>query len=206
MSTATSDPCTVDIPSRARRLRRRHVLTTLGATGAMYGTGLGFLLGQTQGDPGPWAVASDVSAAAYGLALVPLVQGVAAELDRATGRRSLARDLGVLAAGLVTAGSTWLVAGAAGLVPDGGRVGLAVQMIGFGALGGWLVLVGARTLRTRRWGRVAGWAAVAAGTGHLVGGAAAALQMFTSPLFALGYSASIVGFVTFLISLLKETR
>jgi hypothetical protein len=69
-----------------------------------------------------------------------------------------------------------------------------------------LVYAGTESLRTRRWGRVAGWAAVAAGTGHLVGGAAAALQMFASPLLALGYSVSSVGFVTFLISLLKETR
>lgn len=209
MSTSTTHLTTALASADAGRLRRGPILATLGATGVMYGAGLGFLVEQTRAgtSDGTWAVLSDVSAAGFGLSLIPLVGGVAAELDRAgSGWSRQARTVGLLAAGLVTAGSAWLVAGASGLVPDAGGAGLAVQLLGLWVLGGWLVLVGTRALRTRRWSRVAGWAAVAAGTGHLVGGVAAALQLFESPLFALAYGASIVGFVTLLISLLRATR
>jgi hypothetical protein len=209
VSTSTTGVTTVSASAGGGRLRRGPVLATLGATGVMYGAGLGFLIEQAQTgtSDGTWAVLSDVSAALFGLSLVPLVGGVAAELNRAgSGAGRQARTVGLVAAGLVTGGSVWLVAGASGLVPDAGGVGLPVQLLGLGVLGVWLVLTGTQSLRTRRWGRVAGWAAAAAGAGHLVGGVAAALQMFTSPLFALGYGASIVGFVTFLVSLLRATR
>lgn len=209
MSTPTASVTTAAPPAGSGRLRRGPVVATLAATGVMYGTGLGFLIEQAQTGSvdGTWAVLSDVGAALFGMSLVPLVGGVAAELDRAGsrwGRR--ARTVGLASAGLVTTGSLWLLAGASGLVPGSADAGLAAQLLGLGGFGGWLVHAGAESLRTRRWGRVAGWAAVAAGTGHLLGGVAAAAQQFTSPVFALSYGAGIVGLVTYLTALLRATR
>ena len=192
-------------PTGGRFLRPGHVLGTLGATGVMYGVGLGFVIQQNQGVEGIWAPLSDVGAAIFGLSLVPLVGAIAAEMEHAGVPRQ-ARGVGLCAAGLITAGSAWLVAGSAGLVPDAGAAGLAVQMIGLGVLGVWLTLVGVRTLRTGRWSRVAGWAAVVAGLGYVAGDVVAALQMFDSPLFALVYGATIVGFVTWLVALLRSVR
>lgn len=194
-------------PSAGPALRRRHAATALGATGVMYGAGLGFVLQQSQGIEGVWAPLSDAGTAVFGLSLVPLVRGIAAELERAGDRLSRqARGVGLLSAGLITVGSAWLVAGSARLVPDTGAAGLAVQMIGLGVLGVWLVLVGVRTLRTGRWSRVVGWAAVVAGVGYLAGDVVAARQMFDSPLFALAYGAAVVGLVTWLVGLLRAAR
>jgi hypothetical protein len=190
-----------------RALRRRHLITTLVATVAMYGVGVGFLVEQGQGDHGAWAHLSDAAALLFGLSLVPVVVGVSDELDRGDERLSRTdRVVGLIAAGCVGAGAAWLLVAAFGLLPVEGWAGLLVQLIGMTLVGVWLLLVGTRTLRTGRWSRVVGWAAVISGAGYTAGGVVAGLQLFESPLFVLAYAAALGGFLTWLTGLLRVTR
>jgi hypothetical protein len=175
---------------------RRTVVRFLAAMGAMYLLGLGFLLEFEAGGIGVWAVLSDVGALLFGVSLVPLVSGI--------GFGPALRRLGLAAAGMVIAGSAWLVLAEALPGESNGWLGLAVQMAGLGTLGAWLVGVGRATLRTRRWSRLAGWAGLVAGSGYLVGTVAAALQAFTSPIFYASYAAAILGTATWAVRLVRE--
>lgn len=175
---------------------RHTVMRFLAAMALMYLLGLGFLVEFEGGGMGIWAVLSDVGALLFGASLVPLVRGV--------GFGPLMTRLGLAAAGLVIAGSAWLVLVEALPGESNGAFGLVLQMAGLGTLGAWLVGVGRATLRTRRWSRLAGWAGLVAGAGYVVGSAAAALQAFTSPAFYASYAAAIVGTATWAVRLIRE--
>jgi hypothetical protein len=176
--------------------RRQTVVRFIAATAAMYLAGSAFLLEHQAGEMGSWAALSDVGALLFGASLVPLVREVG--FGRWTSR------LGLASAALVTGGSAWLLLASIWPMGAAGGAGLAAQMAGLGALGAWLLAVGRGTLRTRRWSRVAGWAAVVGGTGYVVGAVAAALQAFTSPVFFFSYVAGIVGGITWAACLIRE--
>jgi hypothetical protein len=175
----------------------RHTVTRfLTAMALMYLLGLGFLVEFEGGAIGIWAVLSDVGALLFGASLVPLVRDV--------GFGPLMTRLGLAAAGLVIAGSAWLILVEVLPGESNGAFGLVLQMAGLGTLGAWLAGVGRATLRTRRWSRLAGWAGVVAGTGYVVGTAAAAVQAFTSPVFYASYAAATLGTATWAVRVIRE--
>ena len=191
-------------------LRRRHLLVTAGATTAMYLSGAMFAAGQAAGDAGLWAPISDAAALAFAASLVPVVTASAHDLG-AAGARSAGkvRAVGLAAAALVIAGSTFLLATDLGLVQVEGPLagaGLAVQFLGLGAIGAWLAHTGVLTIRRGLWSRMAGWSAVVAGVGCMAGTVVAALQLFGHPLFLIAYALNVGGFGTWLVAMIRRTR
>jgi hypothetical protein len=209
--TAESDhPTGSPMMSPPPHLRRRDLIITAGATTAMYLTGAMFAVRQATGDAGIWAPISDAAVLAFAASLLPVVTGSAHDL-RAAGAHSAprARAIGLTAATLLTAGSTFLLATDLGLV-DLGRpladAGLAVQFLGLAGVGVWLAHTGALTIRRGLWSRVAGWSAVVAGVGYLAGTVVAALQLFGHPLFLIAYATTVGGFATWLAAMIRRTR
>lgn len=200
------------LPSRVTEplLRRRHLLVTAGATTAMYLSGAVFAAGQAAGDAGVWAPISDAAVLVFAASLVPVVTASADDL-RGAGARSAprARAVGLAAAALVVAGSTFLLATDLGLVHLEGSVagaGLAVQFLGLAGIGAWLAHTGVLTIRRGLWSRLAGWSAVVAGVGYMAGTVVAALQLFGHPLFLIAYALTVGGFATWLAAMIRRTR
>jgi len=198
-------------PSSAQRtLRRRHVLITAGATVAMYATGAAFAAGQATGEAGIWAPISDAAVLGFAASLLPVVTASAHDLRLAgaTSARGV-RILGLTAAALVIAGSTFLLVTDLGLVRLEGPLagaGLVVQFLGLAAVGAWLARLGVLTIRHGLWSRVAGWSAIVGGIGFMAGTVAAALQLFGNPLFLIAYVIAVGGFGTWLVTMIRRTH
>lgn len=206
-------PATLATPLDAAaptRLRRRHLLVTAAATAVMYGAGAAFAAQQAAGQTGIWAPLSDLAVLGFAASLVPVVVASAADLKSAGAPTTrLLRTTGLVGVGLVMAGSVWLLARDAGIIAVGGLVGgaaLMLQFLGLAGVGVWLAHTGVLTLGWTRRGRVAGWSAVAAGVGYVAGTVVAALQLFGHPLFLAAYGVTVVGFATWLVSMIRKTR
>lgn len=189
-----------------KSVRGGHLIALLAALAAMYGTGIGFLLVQESGDYGVWAPLSDAASALFALAVLTLALRVGRDFERAG--QSASRPwavVGVIGAGLTALASLALVLSDTGVLELPGAP-LGAQFVGFAIVGVWLAAVGAMTLRSGRWSRVAGWAALIGGVGQAAGMVFTALGMYTSPLFGVAFLATVAGMVTWAVSLLRASE
>lgn len=202
-SHATPAPARADGSLSPIELRRAYLVLLLIALVVMYGVGIGFMAEQTTGVYGLWALLSDAGALLFGLALLPVVLGVGRDLGSTTAARATTVT-GLVGAGVFVAGAALLVANGLGLLAV--PAALVLQFLGLTVIGAWFVAAGTVALRQRRWSKVAGWAAIVAGAGQIVGMGFTVFQMFTSPLFIAAMLANVAGIVTWAIALLRAPR
>ncbi|GAA1465232.1 hypothetical protein [Microbacterium thalassium] len=184
-------------------LRREYLVLLLVALVVMYGVGIGFMVEQSTGVYGLWALLSDAGALLFGLALLPVVLGVGADMGSDAAARATTVT-GTVGAGALAAAAAVLVANGLGLLILPGA--LVLQFAGLTVIGAWFVAAGALGLRRRRWSKVAGWAAIVAGAGQIIGMGFTVFQLFSSPLFMAAMLANVAGIVTWAIALLRAPR
>ncbi|WES64687.1 hypothetical protein P0L94_01125 [Microbacter sp. GSS18] len=184
-------------------LRRTYLVLLLIALVLMYGVGIGFMAEQSTGVYGLWALLSDGGALLFGLALLPVLLGVGRDLGQDPAARATTAT-GLVGAGAFVVGSAVLVANGLGLLAIPGAI--VLQFVGLTVIGAWFVAAGVQGLRRRRWSKVAGWAAIVAGAGQVIGMGFTVFQMFTSPLFMVAMLANVAGIITWAIALLRAPR
>jgi hypothetical protein len=138
---------------------------------------------------------SDLAALATGVALLPLVWALSVRDRSVTPRWSRAGvAVGSAGFGLVALGSAGLLVTDIGLVSGFGVPALAVQFLGYGLVGVWLLLLGGVALRTGRLPRRVAWAGIVGGLGYASFPVGTVTVGFGAPILYLGMGAALAGF------------
>ena len=155
---------------------------------------------------GIWFTISDAVGLFLGTSMLVVVVQYDRLLRPLIGSLSLtARRIGVVGMGIAIAGSIVLLSSQAGhvFVPGGG--GLGMQFAGWGLLGIWFLLIGGMILRTQILTHRVAIAAYVAGAGSVLAMIATIPLGSDSPAVSLGFTATFVAIVFWVIWSRQET-